>query len=269
MFRTGLALTLISWMAAGQEVRPQPGQFEVASVRPGDPNGRGQFLLSPAGDLTARNVTLKLLIQQAYDVRDFQIIGGPPWIATGRYLIVAKANRSNEDASNATAQAQVPADLMRSRLQSLLADRFRLAVHRETKELPAYALVVAKSGHKLKPGTDRQGGLVRGANHLTSHGVEMRLLAITLFRQLGRAVLDQTGLSGPYQFELTWTPDIQAGPAPGPDNTAAGPGRDGAPSGAGPSMFTAIQEQLGLRLESTKAPVELIVIDQADRPSEN
>jgi len=152
-------------------------------------------------------------------------------------------------------------------VQQLLADRFKLAVHRETKELPAYALVVAKSGPKLTATKDTGGGkgTSSGDGHLTATGLTMARLAQTLTqilsRELGRVVIDKTGIVGEYDLSLTWTPDDRSA-------AAANTSKD-TPDLPGPSIFTALQEQLGLKLESTKAPVETLVIDHIEEPSAN
>jgi uncharacterized protein (TIGR03435 family) len=171
-------------------------------------------------------------------------------------------------------------------IQSLLADRFKLRVSHETKELPVYALVVAKNGPKCqeaKPGDTYPNGIKgfdgraqgagsfrAGNGHLTLQGYPISFLSLLLAERLDRTVLDQTGLKGKYDIALKWTPDENL--AATPSGPAGGnPGADAAaqPDSSGPSIFTAIQEQLGLKLESTKGPVEIIVIDHIERPSEN
>ena len=172
-------------------------------------------------------------------------------------------------------------------LQALLANRFKLAVHRETKDLPGYALVVAKNGPKLhdaKPGDTYpngikgpdgqpgQGLMIMGGlgGPLTGQGINIENLVRVLSQQLGRTILDETGLTGKYDFTLKWTPDDRAGPISAA-NQGGGSRSDDAPSSdsSGPSIFTAIQEQLGLKLESRKVPVEMLVIDHVEAPSEN
>jgi len=149
---------------------------------------------------------------------------------------------------------------MRPLIRSLLADRFQLVIHRETKELPVYALLVAKNGAKLQVNEGAPGPRVNGVRgQLTGKKVNMALIVAQLAPQVGRTVVDQTGLTGEYDYTLQWTPDSGQLPAPGVE----------APPPSGPSILTALQEQLGLRLESTKGPVEIIVIDHAERASEN
>ncbi|MGB6943658.1 MAG: TIGR03435 family protein [Bryobacteraceae bacterium] len=265
--QASLTLFLIA-TAFAQEAPSSRPAFEVASIRPADPSGRGQFQLLPGGTVIMRAVTLRLLIQQSYDVRDFQISGGPAWMGSERYDITAKPGNTGDQRASSL-------DQMRLRLQALLADRFQLKLHRETKELPVFALVVARDGPKLKErpaNSGEQGHLRRGRGQLIGQQASMHLLVLTLSRQLGRPVLDQTGLQGSYDFELNWTPDTPAGPAvrqePG-GNPGPGPDQSPTPDQNGPAIFTALQEQLGLKLESTKGPVEVLVIDAAEKASEN
>jgi len=155
-------------------------------------------------------------------------------------------------------------------MRSLLAQRFQLKVHSEQKKLvPAYALVVVKAGPQLRVNTNEPGPDVRlGRGHMSFKKVRMSALASQLTRQLGRQILDQTNLKGDYDFVLDWVP--------GPDEYGAIPGQPGPPPDSisagdenGPSIFTALQEQLGLRLSPTKAPLDVLVIDRAERPSAN
>jgi len=264
MANTLTALVLASCAAAFSQQPPTaPTVDDIVSVKPSNPDGRAQFEVSPGGILTMRAVTLSLTIQQAYDVRDFEISGGPAWSSSDRYDIIAKP----EDASKVS-----PADRsqMRLRIQSLLADRFQLKLHHETKEMPVYALVIAKNGSKLNQhlAGDKEGGLRRGRGQLAGKQIDMPFLALTLSRQLGRTVLDQTGLKGSYDVELNWTPDA----GPGGLLTTIEPGRTAEPPASesnGTSIFTAIQEQLGLKLESKRGPVEVVVIDRVEKPSQN
>lgn len=199
-----------------------------------------------------RNGTLRGLVETAYDIREFQIIGGPGWVNSEHYDISAK--------SPAGEPQDIP--VTRLRLQALLAERFHLIAHRETRNLPEYVLVVARGGTKL---IDRGGwnaertGIQSGCGQMTGTRASMANLTVTLSRQLNRPVLDQTGLSGRYDFELQWTPDV------GPCSTAV----DSTALLTAPSIFTAIEEKLGLKLDATRGPVETIVIDQAEKPDAN
>ncbi len=233
-----------------------PKEFEVASIKPSAPGGRGvRIQMAPGGRLDVSNVTLKLLIQQAYGVKDFQISGGPGWINSERYDVVAKADRDIGKAEE-----------LRPLIQKLLADRFQLTIHRDTKELPVYALVVGKNGPKLKESAaNGPGSQIRmGRGLINGQGMGMEMLAGELSRPLGRTVIDRTGLKGQYDIKFEWTPEDGPGHGPG-DGPESAPPSDT----TGPSLFTALQEQLGLKLESSKGPVEIIVIDRAEKPSEN
>jgi uncharacterized protein (TIGR03435 family) len=157
-------------------------------------------------------------------------------------------------------------------MKSLLKDRFKLEFHRETKELPTYALVVGKGGSKLKKseiedgGSDRpgRGGMMRmGRGQINAQGIPMAGLANQLSQQLGRSVIDKTELTGDYDIKLEWTPDANEGGA----FRGAEAHEEARPEG--PSLYTALQEQLGLKLESSKGMVEILTVDKAEKPSEN
>lgn len=258
---------------------PAPLTFEVASIKPSAPDARGTMLqIQPGGGLRVTNATLRMLITQAYDVRDFQVSGGPGWINSERYDITARsehlagADNLPDDLRKMTdEQRKTVGEQMRVRLLALLADRFQLKIHRETKEQPVYALVVGKNGPKFqeaKEGAANRGRMRMGRGQLTGEGVQIQFLTVALSNQVGRPVLDRTGLKGNYDFKLDWTPE--PGQGGGPFGTPP-PGVDAPPppDPNGPSLFTAIQEQLGLRLESQKGPVDMIVIDSVEKASEN
>ena len=277
--RTNLVAILAAGLAFGQSA-PAPLTFEVASIKPnsGDDHRIGiQFM--PGGGLRTTGTTLKFLITFAYDVRDFQVSGGPGWINSDRFDIMAKSDRDAAEGGAddlrkmSDAQMKTATEQMRAKLQALLADRFQLTIHHETKDQPVYALVIGKNGSKLKESEVKQGGDRRrmmrmGRSELNAEGVAIDMLTNTLSNVLGRPVIDRTGLKGNYDFKLTWTPDPgQAGGfgGPPPPGVEAPP----PPDPNGPSIFTAVQEQLGLRLESQKGPVDLIVIDKVEKLSEN
>jgi len=193
----------------------------------------------------ATNVTLETLIQSAFGVKDFQIVGGPSWLDSTAYDVSAKID-GNDD---------IRGEDLRPLLQALLADRFKLKFHQEMKELSVYSLIVVKTGHKLAEHTGTggpSGGTLFGSGKasMTAKKATTARLAEGLGRVLGRTVVDNTGLSGTYDFTLEWVPDRSA-------------------ESTGPSIYTALQEQLGLKLESTKGPVEIIAIDSAEKASEN
>jgi uncharacterized protein (TIGR03435 family) len=230
-----------------------PG-FDVVSIKPaapGTPSG-GAYLLFPGGRFVGKNLPVKRLIIEAYEMSDFQVTGGPGWIDSERYDIEAKADGLTK------------IDELRKLTQALLADRFKLQAHRAMKNLPIYALVVAKKGSKMHASQNpdpQKPRFVSGAR--IAGDFPMDDFAKVLQPILGRSVVNRTGLHGVYDLNLEWTPGVGQGPpVPG---VAAQPPAD--PNG--PSLFTAIQEQLGLRLASKKGPVEILVIDQVEKPSEN
>lgn len=233
--------------------------FELATVKPSSPDARGGGSgMDPGGRFTARNSSLKGLMLLAYGLHPRQIEGGPAWFETDRFDIVAKA-----DTAGAPNRAQVM-----MMVQKLLADRFSLRFHHEKKELAIYALTVQNSGSKLTPGTGDPNGLptMRGDphGHLTAGNMTMEEFAMGLQGNvLDRPVIDRTGLSKRFDFTLDWTPDeFQASglgaKTPAPDSGATFP-----------NLFTAVREQLGLKLESTKGAVEILIIDRVEKPSGN
>jgi bla regulator protein BlaR1 len=240
------------WIAFAQE---QPGPaFEVASVKPAEPSDKPGFLQSAPGRLNLSGVTVRMLIQQAWAISGYRIYGGPSWLDSTRYNIAAKAA---DGAGNLTL------DQMRPMLQTLLTDRFRLALHREKRELPLYRLIVSKNGPKLKESAVSGAPQSRMATgQITDEKAGMDTLASQLGQQLGRFVVNQTALKGDFDFHVEWTPD--------PGQNLGGESETPPPAGAdGPSIFTALQQQLGLKLESAKGPVEVLVIDHAEKPDAN
>jgi uncharacterized protein (TIGR03435 family) len=254
--------------------------FEVASIKP-NKSGTGMSLLrtTPVG-FSASNISLKAVIQHAYGVEENQIFGAPGWLGSELFDIEAKVSSSDTDALH-----NLNPDQRRLMLQPLLADRFQLKVHREARDLPVLVLVVAKGGpklHEAKPGDTYPNGLkgfdggggpgmmLMRPGQLTAQGVDLSSVAKQLSQQLGRTVQDKTELSGKYDFTLQWTPDERGGPMSAATQGGGSRSDDAPPpDSSGPSLFTAIQEQLGLKLESRKAPVEVLVIDHVAAPSEN
>jgi uncharacterized protein (TIGR03435 family) len=228
--RSILAIAALS--AGGLLPAQAPPAFDVASVKPVDPRD-GTASYSSSNEYMG---SLQALIRSAYGVEDFRIAGGPKWLDSDKFSIVFKP-------ANAPQR-----NLM---LRTLLADRFKLAVHTETRELTVYNLVIGKGGVKMEKATE-PGGTANGPAMIRGT-MDMAFFVSTLSSTLGRNVIDRTGLSGRYKLSLKWTPD---------DRSATG-------DNSAPSLFTAIQEQLGLKLESTKGPVEILVIDHAEKPSEN
>jgi bla regulator protein blaR1 len=259
--------------------------FDIASIKPDkSTDGMSRLGLMPGSNFVATNVSPLMLIRMAYGVEDNQISGAPSWLSSQRYDIEAKPNEFEAD----QLQKLSPQDrsaAVGQMIQALLADRFKLTLHHETKELPEYVLVVAKNGPKMqeaKPddtypngfkGPDgRPGaGMMRMMpGQITAQGVVLANLVRTLSAQLGSTVIDKTGLTGKYDFTLQWSPDMNqpstmtAGGAGG-----QGPGAAAPADSSGPSIFTALEEQLGLKLESQKGPVDILVIAHVEEPSEN
>ena len=239
--------------------------FDVAVIRPnpGDPTGHAHsHIWSSASDghFKAQNVTAMALIQYAFDVPETRIEGGPAWMRTKPFDLDARSDLAADEqlAKMPTTEARAR---KRSMLQALLADRFALKVHDETRTMPVYDLVVAKGGPKFqlskKDGTTINNTGNNGNSTMKVQGSDhtLRLLAEQLGRTVGRVVVDETGLDGRFDLTLKWSSD---------DLVSFGP--DG-PSG--PSLFTALEEQLGLKLEPDKGPVTILVVDHLELPSEN
>lgn len=270
------ALAVLLMLIAQDDKKPV---FEVASIKPAAPDARGMYVrTTPGGRLSVNNMTLKEMIVFAWRIQPYQVSGGPSWLDSIHYDISAKPESSPK---------QGELQLM---LQALLEDRFQLTIHRETKELPIYALVLARKDGKLGPKLieAKEGGCetfdpanppgprepgqaprlfcgnqMMSFTSMTAVSVPVANIIPMLARTLGRTIVDKTGLTGKFNLNMQWTPDdAQLAMLP-PD--APRPASD--PSG--PSIFTALQEQLGLKLESQKGPVEILVIDRAEKPSEN
>lgn len=253
-------------------------EFAVASVKP-DKSGTMmvRMMFQPDG-FSATNVSLRQLIELTWGVNHDRVSGAPSWIDHANYDIDAKV-----DGADVPAMKNLTIDQRREMVRKLLEDRFGLKFHEETKELPVYALTVAKGGpkmHEAKPGDtyaagfkgpDGKGGagMMRfDGKQLTAQGVPMSNLTQFLSRQTERTVIDKTGLSGKYDFTLDLPP--RQGPMAGPKPSEGdGAGADGASEDTGPSIFTLVQDQLGLKLESTKAPLPIVVIDHVEQPTEN
>lgn len=253
--------------------------FEVASIKL-DTSGVPQrlFQFPSVGRFHTINMPAKDIIQFAYNIKPAQLDGAPPWTSSQAWVIDAKVDDAMmPDFQKLPRQQQI--DQMRLMLRSLLADRFRLVLDHQTKDAPIYALVVAKGGPKLTPtawkGTPGQPPppdtpresfphLLMGPNGISAVNQPMAGLAdvLALVPDLsGRTVVDQTGITGNYDFELKFTVNI--GPKGAPT------GDDAATTDSGLSVFTALQDQLGLRLESTRGPVDMYTIEHIEQPAEN
>jgi bla regulator protein BlaR1 len=237
--------------------------FEVASIKPNKASDdRMMFMMTPDG-LSATGTPMGMILRQAFGVEDDRIFGKPGWVQQDKFDVQAKV-----EAADAPTLKKLTPDQRFSMLLPVLEERLNLKYHHETREMPVYMLVTARGGTKLKPtapdvpnaaiaqgansGPMRHSLLLNDPGHLESRGTNLDLLVHELSQTLGRTVINKTGLTGNYDYTLSWTPEN----GPPTDTT-------------GPSLFTAIQEQLGLRLEAEKEPVEVVVIDHIDKPSAN
>jgi uncharacterized protein (TIGR03435 family) len=253
--------TATIWVALGPTIlsgqaglSTQP-QFEVASIRPNTSVDLRRFITGmQRGDFKATNYTLKDLIRLGWDVRSYQITGGPKWFDSDRYDIEVKPGvpfavpgPGNEGDHR-----------LRLMVQAMLAARFKLKVHRDTKEMSVYFLVIGRNGSRLRQtgeSADQGPHIQDGNGQLIATKVDMPLFSRALAGELGVTVIDRTSLSGAYDLKLEWNPDE--------DVSAA------VSNSTSPSIFTAVQEQLGLRLESGRAPVDVVVVDYAEKASAN
>lgn len=270
--------------SATSTAEPLP-HFEVASIKPSAPDQRGMAIRpGPNGGINLNNLPLKEIMTLAWKIQAFQISGGPSWIESLHWDITATGNHKPKP------------DEIWPMIQSLLADRFKLKVHHETKDLPVYVLLRANKDGKLgpqltetkegsctpfdpskpppppepgKPPALGCGGMFMGFDQLGAMGMTIDRMTPMLSRMLGRTVIDKTGLTAKYDIQMHWTPDQaqlqQMAPPGGLPPNIPQPQLD--PNG--PSIFTALQEQLGLKLESQKGPVDILVIDSVEKPSEN
>jgi bla regulator protein blaR1 len=287
-----IALPIVLGMVGGSSLRAQTASgapspaaaerpsFEVASVKPNTSGDRAvRIIMQPGGRLDATNATLRMLVRNAYRVQDFQIVGGPDWMNSDRFDIVAKAGVLDSNGF-------LPEDQFVAMVRTLLVDRFKLTTHKDTRHLPVFALTVARPDGKIGPqlqkstfdcesaarrsvlppgpppreGTRPTCGMRIGPGVMAAGGVSMSQLANAISSMTNRVVLDRTGLHGGFDVDLSWTPEIPQGRLPlGVELPAIDPD--------GPSIFTALQEQLGLRLESTNGPVDVLVIEHAEQPT--
>lgn len=284
----GLLLTRQSHsQTTGASSDPLPA-FEVVSITPDDPDGMSTMvsMMFQSDGYSASHCTLKMLIKDAYGLDNSQISGAPKWIGAERYGIEARID--NDTAAELNKLDENQRKLIQKRmLQALLATRFGLVTHYEVKELSVYSLAIAKNGPKLqeaKPGNDYVNGLKTasgatvgphmmlmrlGGGQIGGQDVSLDLLVKQLSSQLGGIVLDNTGLTGKYDFNLKWTPDTARSSMIEPMVSEQQPMDDNLSDSFHSSLFTAIQEQLGLKLEPQKSPVKILVIDHVERPSAN
>jgi uncharacterized protein (TIGR03435 family) len=271
-----VAVAAVAVFAAGQAPRPS---FEAASIKTNTSNSPIVRLSTPTGRFSGLNVTLHMLLRSAYELPDFRMIGGPAWIDMDRFDV------------EATAGASVSFEQIRAMERTLLAERFHLKTHTETRELPVYVLSIARRDGKLgdqikasgaeclpmkppagapPPPPPPAGPTPAGApqcpsmlmnGNVSGRKLTIAQLATTLSLFVNREVIDRTSLTGVFDLDLRWLPDqlpfVAPGTPPPPVDTTA------------PPLLTAIQEQLGLKLESSRGPVEVLVIDSVEKPVEN
>jgi uncharacterized protein (TIGR03435 family) len=237
--------------------------FDVASIHLSAPSTDGHHHIwndVHESHFRTGNLSIRDLIQFAYNLAKSQILGGPDWLDSAMYDIDAKSS-PEADAQLKAMAADDAGQQKRLMARALLKERFSLTAHEETRQLPLYNLVLAKGGEKFKP-SDHNGTTIeagRSRLHVQGSDNTVGLLTRQLAQSLGRVVLNRTGLTGRYDLTLRWTPD-----------DAPPPLLNGEPDpNAPPGLFTALQEQLGLKLESGKGPVSVLVIDRIERPSEN
>jgi uncharacterized protein (TIGR03435 family) len=235
--------------------------FEVATIRPSDPARREQIITLRGAEVITTNVTVHDLINLAYWLHPKQLTGGPPWTESDKFDMTGKPD----------APGQPNVDQMKMMIQKLLADRFQLKFHFEKRDLSAYVARITKAGAKIiKSQDDPKGypawhfGRAAAGTTLTFRNSPMSQVTAILQNFLDKPVVDQSGLSEKYDFTVTFTVDaaqaVRLGgpPVPAPDNPDAAP-----------DLFAAFQQQLGLKLESTQAPVDVMVVDKVEKPSEN
>lgn len=267
-------------------VSPVPSAtFDVASIKPQSPSPDGRMMtmvkFPTNGHFTGAGLTVKGLVCIAYGLSDFQVAGGPSWIDSDRFDVEAKPDPALEEQLSKMTKDQATV-VEHQMMQALLADRFKLALHHETKELPTYALVVAKGGPKFKETKpdDASPDTANSSAHpspkgsfrmsfdsnafvITANGMTLDALVNQLGFQMHSTVQNQTGLKGNYDFTLRFTPEDARTGIPDPGGSA------GASDNAGISVFAAVEDQLGLKLESKKSPVDVVVVDHLEKPSEN
>jgi uncharacterized protein (TIGR03435 family) len=244
-------------VAGAQGAVTQTAQtYEIVSIRPNNSMRPGGTASLPDG-FEWRSVSLYLLVQAAYGiVMESQVSGLPSWARSDSYDIVAKADPGTTERWKKLTPRERWAE-EQPMMRSILADRCQFKAHLETKELPVYDLVIAKGGLKMKeaqPGEASKEEMTAG--RMTVQAVPVELIADTFMNTLGRVIVDKTGLGDrKFDFDLNWTPDDQAAVDDSID--------------AAPSLLTALQEQLGLKIVSSKGPVQVLIIDHMERPSPN
>lgn len=242
--------------AATQQQANNHYAYEVVSIKPSNPEAHGSGTQSRPGSFALTNMPLALLIKDAYDlIIDSQLVALPNWAKDDGYDIVAKADQDTAERLNNLPRKERRKEEQRME-QSILADRCRFKAHQETKELPVYELVIAKSGVKMKDAPpDEPGSETMRSGQMAVHAMSIDTIVEGFAGTDGRLIVDKTGLEDrKFDFELKWTPEEQRATAP-----------DDAP----PSLYTALEEQLGLKLVPAKDPVKVLIVDHIERPSPN
>jgi uncharacterized protein (TIGR03435 family) len=238
-----LAFALLSVAAAAQTDQPARVEFEAASIKPGDPTSPGMSMQTTPGGLEMHNTNLRNLVLNAFHLNQYQLAGGPKWMDTAKFDVVARYPAGGSHGR----QGEM--------MQTLLKDRFQLEFHRETRTVPAFALVVASGGHHLQEASEddkQKGHASSGPRKMEGFAMPMSSLVSMLMGPAGAPVVDRTGLTGQYNFTVEYSPE---GTPPELEKF--------------PPFLVAVQQQLGLKLEAIKTPLEILVIDRAEKPSEN
>ncbi|HEY6849483.1 MAG TPA: TIGR03435 family protein [Terracidiphilus sp.] len=253
-----------------QTTPTEPPKFEVSTVKASKPDpGNSMMMFTPDG-ISITSFRLDMVVREAFGINDDRIFGEPGWVKSDRFNIEAKVS-----ADDTPRLKGLKIDERRAMVVQLLEDRFGLKFHHETRDLPMYNLVIAKSGIRMQPAKEQVPAQARhmlmahGAGEIESTGASVQSFVRMLSAQLGRTVVDKTGLTGNYDYTLKWTPDDDAPAMARPDETAPSPNGGAEQNPSGPSLFTALEEQLGLKLESSKGPGDVIVIDHIELPTPN
>jgi uncharacterized protein (TIGR03435 family) len=247
--------TVVILIAFGALLAAQPpAAFDVTLIKPADlTNPKRGIAIAPGNRSVAiYGLTTGELIQRIYAIQESQVAGGPPWMDSDRFDITAKIETETAPST----------DQLWLMLERLLTDRFAVKFHRETKMLPGYALVPGKTGSKLADSTGAVPNLSASRGQVQASRASMTMFTNFLSRYLGRPIFDGTGLPGSYDFKMTWTPAETEQALPAGDNAVP-------TDSAATSIFSALQDQLGLKLESKTVPIEVFVIDHVERPSPN
>jgi uncharacterized protein (TIGR03435 family) len=278
--RRGLGPLAVACVLAGLLVAQRSGaqstvvatsalpSFEAASIRPSDPDSQLKIQFARGGRLLVSHATLRFLIKIAYDVSDDQLVGGPSWLGSRRFDVQAKPDKATPGDPEKMTKDELLLfhEPIRLRLQRLLAERFGLELRKESKPMPIFALVVAKSGPKLKPDASSGDPVMEqssGRGVLRATRADMDTLARFLSEgQTGRPVVNMTGLKGNFDFQLDWTPDAGLNPQ-------VDPNRQQPADIGGISLFTALQQQVGLRLDPRTGLADTLIVTRAELPSSN